>query len=159
MHICKANTARETPISMTVDTNNYIYTGETEPKNTATTQTSRRVRALLKRPDKPPEIINIEFPFVMSSDESDLWKQIFPAVGAKIVYSCDYSSTIVMYYGGKNQPYNFNISYQSFYGNVLFLKCKRHHSLLTGTAPVSLSNIEIKRICAAMGWERPEEKG
>lgn len=143
---------------MTIDIDTYIHSNDTEMKDTATTQISRPVRALLKRPDKPPEIINIEFPFVMSSDESDLWKQIFPAVGAKIVYSCDYSSTIVMYYGGKNQPYNFNISYQSFCGNVLFLKCKRHRSSLTGTIPFSLSNMEIKRICAAMGWKRPEEK-
>lgn len=120
---------------------------------------TKMVKALLKRPDKPPEIINIEFPFIMSSDDSDLWKQIMPILAAPVMDSVDYSSTIVIYYArGSSQPYNFNISYQSFYGNVLFLKCKRHRSSLTGTIPFSLSNMEIKRICAAMGWKRPEEK-
>lgn len=121
---------------------------------------TKTVKALLKRPDKPPEIINISFPFCMSSDNSDLTKEIAPVIDTDKVEHVDYSSTIVIYYASdRSRPYNFNISYQSFFGNVLFLKCKRHHSMLTGTAPVSLSNIEIKRICAAMGWERPEEKG
>ena len=144
---------------MTIGIDKYITNSDETMSDTMTTQTTYPARALLKRPDKPPEIISISFPFVMSSDNSDLIKEIAPVIDADKVDHVDYSSTIVIFYASdRSRPYNFNISYQSFFGNVLFLKCKRHHSLLTGTMPVSLSNIEIRRICAAMGWKRPEER-
>lgn len=126
-------------------------------KNNETT-----VRALLKCPDKDPEIIEIEFPFRMSNDDSEFNETVFSIVGsndAGHVESCDYSATISMYYSHDVPEYNFGIAYHIFYGNVLFIKCRRHHSVTTGTAPYDLTDSEIKRICAAMGWVNPLGKG
>ena len=146
MHICRANTARE-------KTRRQMATN----KSNETT-----VRALLKCPDKDPEIIEIEFPFRMSNDDSEFNETVFSIVGsndAEHVESCDYSATISMFYSHDVPEYNFGIAYHIFYGNVLFIKCRRHHSVTTGTAPYDLTDSEIKRICAAMGWVNPLGKG
>lgn len=146
MHICKANTARE-------KTRRQMATN----KSNETT-----VRALLKCPDKDPEIIEIEFPFRMSNDDSEFNETVFSIIKAEnatSVEKSDYSATISMFYSHDVPEYNFGIAYHVFYGNVLFIKCRRHHSVTTGTATYDLTDSEIKRICAAMGWVNPLGKG
>lgn len=124
-------------------------------RNTMTENKTIEFRALLKCPDEDPQIINI-----VHNAESDFNENVGSIICpyAKKSESVDYSSTIKMYYVNGGGYYNFGIAYQNFFGNVLFVKDKKYQTAKTN-APCSLTDLDIKRICAAMGWKNPIRKG
>lgn len=123
---------------------------ETKTKNDIT------VRTLLKKPDLPPRIVNISFTpdrkSVKTTEIRETVRDVLNLQGSDTpVEECDYNSLIKMYYADKG-TYNFGIGYQFFMGNVLFLKVKDRGNNRY-LCPCNLTDFEIKRIIAAMGWQ------
>ena len=108
---------------------------------------TQKIKILIKRPDEPPEIAEIE----IEGRNAD--KALTPLLGAKSdwdIETCEYNSSIRMFYTLSGR-YNFSIAYQTFTGAVAFVKRKSHHRNKDGK-PLDISPADVKRIKAALNW-------
>lgn len=118
------------------------------------------VKILLKKPGKPPEFAYIAFPpgkkYYAEEHAKTAVRDVLEIRAPQIpTQSCDYNSQIKMYYADDG-TYNFEIGYQKFAGNVIFMRVKtvREYKMFS---PSSLTDNDVKHINALMGWHFAEE--
>ena len=128
-----------------------------ETKIEQTNEQNKVVRALLKEPDKPPRLIDVSFDLPKRISRENALETVKDIINPDSVYPImeqEYNKKITLYMGERG-TYNFSIGWQFVLGSVLFMRTRNFNNSVT-FCPSDLTDMEIKRICAAFGWKLQE---
>lgn len=123
-----------------------------------TNEQNKVVRALLKEPDKPPRLVDVSFALPKRISREAALEAVKDIIHPDSIYPImeqEYNKRITLY-AGEHGTYNFSIGWLFVLGSVLFMRTRNYNNSVT-FCPSDLTDMEIKRICAAFGWKLQEK--